>query len=47
VAIPSLFEKPYYPFIPLEPLHREQPLRKIEKSSGGVLLMVEFLKNHP
>jgi len=32
VAIPSLFGKPSYPTITLEPLQREKPLRNIEKS---------------
>jgi hypothetical protein len=32
IAIPSLFGKPSYPTIPLEPLQREQSLRSIEKS---------------
>jgi hypothetical protein len=35
VAIPSLFGKPSYPAIPLEPLRREQTLRKIEPSGVG------------
>ena len=35
VAIPSLFGKPSYPALPLEPLQREQPLRNIESSGGG------------
>ena len=36
VAIPSLFRKPSYPTIPLEPLRREQSLRNIEKSGWRV-----------
>jgi len=32
VAIPSLFGKPSYPTILLEPLRIEQPLRNIENS---------------
>jgi hypothetical protein len=35
IAIPSLFGKPSYPTIPLEPLQREQPLKNIETRAGG------------
>jgi len=43
IAIPSLFGKPSYPTIPLEPLQREQPLRKIEKSGWRL----DQRKTHP